>query len=273
MQRRPVRCRHATTPSQTTLAEYRTPTTRPRRWSRWRCAVVAPTTSPASWPTSSTTTTTRTTTERARRRRGRRAAQLPSASAARHPCGPRRPADSTVVRQPGRAPPTPATASRRADRAAHAGHRDRCWAAVFGWYAWAQQQYYVRQPSPTPALSLPSTADRPRNCSDLQLSNVVETSDIACRDLPEFEQEQVPRHIPARSLDGAAGHRGAAGRRSRALQPEEPAVRLPGAAMSASTGVSVSTDHHHPSRPTQRRDASCCCCCSPTRFARGVRPS
>lgn len=76
---------------------------------------------------------------------------------------------------------------------------------VFGWYAWAQQQYYVgTAESGSGSGEVVAIYRGPaQQLFGLQLSKVVDESPITFDSLPEFEQEQVNATIPARSLAGA----------------------------------------------------------------------
>ena len=158
----------------------------------------------------------RATDEQAHRRRGRRSpAQLPSTASCptRLPAAPPGSLSSRSIRQRR----NPAGVSRRESLCSP---RLRCWllglllGAGFGWYAWAQQQYYVAHVGHVPTASVVAIYRGPaQQLFGFQLSTVVETSDVGVAQLPEFEQEQVAATIPARSLDGAQRDRRAAGRR------------------------------------------------------------
>jgi len=75
--------------------------------------------------------------------------------------------------------------------------------AGIGWYAWAQKQYYVAT-SDTALGPVVAVYQGPaQELFGLELSQLVESSDVEVVNLPEFEQEQVAETIPARSLDGA----------------------------------------------------------------------
>lgn len=75
--------------------------------------------------------------------------------------------------------------------------------AAIGWYAWAQQQYYVAATSQSGSELVAVFQGPAQELFGFQLSKVVETSDVAVVDLPEFEQDQLAATIPARSLAGA----------------------------------------------------------------------
>lgn len=75
--------------------------------------------------------------------------------------------------------------------------------AGFGWYAWAQQQYYVAEVGSSDGGLVAIYKGPAQELFSFQLSTVVETSDVGVAQLPEFEQDQLVATIPARSLDGA----------------------------------------------------------------------
>ena len=74
---------------------------------------------------------------------------------------------------------------------------------TLGWYAWAQQQYYVAPAESDNGTVVAVFRGPAQQLFGLQLSKVVQTSTIDIQELPEFEQEQVAATIPARSLTGA----------------------------------------------------------------------
>ncbi|MFZ0325483.1 MAG: protein phosphatase 2C domain-containing protein [Actinomycetes bacterium] len=75
--------------------------------------------------------------------------------------------------------------------------------AVFGWYTWAQKQYFVgAYPSATgDAVAIYRGPSEP--LFGIDLSSVEQTTDITMATLPEFEQQAVASTIPARSLEDA----------------------------------------------------------------------
>jgi protein phosphatase len=75
--------------------------------------------------------------------------------------------------------------------------------AGIGWYAWAQQQYYVGAADGSNGDLVAVYRGPAQKLFGFQLSQVVETSDVGVADLPEFEQDQLTATIPARSLEGA----------------------------------------------------------------------
>jgi serine/threonine protein phosphatase PrpC len=75
--------------------------------------------------------------------------------------------------------------------------------AAIGWYAWAQQQYYVAATEGTSGDVVAVYRGPAQKLFGFELSTVVETSDITVAALPEFEQDQVTDTIPARGLDDA----------------------------------------------------------------------
>ncbi len=76
--------------------------------------------------------------------------------------------------------------------------------STIGWYAWAQQQYYVASTPGSDGEVIAVYRGPAQELFGFQLSKVVETSAISVADLPEFEQDQLAATIPARSLDGAS---------------------------------------------------------------------
>lgn len=75
--------------------------------------------------------------------------------------------------------------------------------AGIGWYAWAQQQYYVGAAEVDSDTVVAVYQGPAQELFGFQLSTVVEATTVDVADLPEFEQEQLSATIPARSLDGA----------------------------------------------------------------------
>jgi PPM family protein phosphatase len=75
--------------------------------------------------------------------------------------------------------------------------------AAIGWYAWAQQQYYVGVVDEDAGAVVGVYQGPAQELFGFQLSTVVESSEVHLDELPEFEQEQLTATIPARSLDGA----------------------------------------------------------------------
>jgi protein phosphatase len=75
--------------------------------------------------------------------------------------------------------------------------------STIGWYAWAQQQYYVAS-TPGEASDVVGVFRGPaQELFGFQLSKVVQTTQVDVADLPEFEQDQLAATIPARSLEDA----------------------------------------------------------------------
>jgi len=75
--------------------------------------------------------------------------------------------------------------------------------STIGWYAWAQQQYYVASTPGGDGDVIAVFQGPAQELFGFQLSKLVSTTDIHVGDLPEFEQDQLTATIPARSLDGA----------------------------------------------------------------------
>jgi len=75
--------------------------------------------------------------------------------------------------------------------------------AGFGWYAWAQQQYYVGAYGTGTTSTVAVYRGPAEALFGIDVSSVVQDSGIALADLPEFEQQEVLDTIPARSLQGA----------------------------------------------------------------------
>ena len=74
---------------------------------------------------------------------------------------------------------------------------------VFGWYAWAQKQYYVAATTTDSGNTVAIFRGPAQQLFGLQLSNVVQTSAIPVDTLPELERQQLLGTIPARSLSDA----------------------------------------------------------------------
>ena len=75
--------------------------------------------------------------------------------------------------------------------------------SIIGWYAWAQQQYYVASTSASDGDVIGIFRGPAQELFGFQLSDVVETTAIDVAALPEFEQDQLAATIPATSLDRA----------------------------------------------------------------------
>jgi len=74
---------------------------------------------------------------------------------------------------------------------------------VFGWYTWAQQQYYVGGHDSATGTTVAVYRGPAEALFGIDLSSVVQDTDIELASLPEFEQQEVRNTIPARSLDDA----------------------------------------------------------------------
>lgn len=76
--------------------------------------------------------------------------------------------------------------------------------AVFGWYTWAQRQYYVGVAGDGALATVAVYRGPAQALFGLQLSSVVQTTDLRLESLPDFEKQQVMNTIPARSLGSAS---------------------------------------------------------------------
>ncbi len=75
--------------------------------------------------------------------------------------------------------------------------------AGFGWYTWAQQQYFVGAHDTGTSSTVAVYRGPAEALFGIDVSSVVTDTDIALADLPEFEQQEVLDTIPARSLQDA----------------------------------------------------------------------
>lgn len=75
--------------------------------------------------------------------------------------------------------------------------------ASIGWYTWARQQYYVGTATSTAGEVVAIYRGPAEQLFGVQLSELVEATDLVVAELPEFEQEQLAGTIPARSQAGA----------------------------------------------------------------------
>jgi protein phosphatase len=75
--------------------------------------------------------------------------------------------------------------------------------AMFGWYAWARQQYYVATSEGDTGLVVAVYRGPAEQLFGIKLSELVSQSDLLVAELPEFEQEQLVNTIPARGPDDA----------------------------------------------------------------------
>jgi protein phosphatase len=76
--------------------------------------------------------------------------------------------------------------------------------STIGWYAWAQQQYYVASTPGGDSAVIGVFRGPAQELFGFQLSKVVTTTPVDVADLPEFEQDQLAATIPARSLEDAS---------------------------------------------------------------------
>ena len=114
--------------------------------------------------------------------------------------------------------------------------------AGIGWYAWAQKQYYVAT-SDTALGPVVAVYQGPaQELFGLELSQLVETSEVEVANLPEFEQEQVGETIPARSLDGAREIVTRLADQADRCISREPALRMPGGTMSVAAASRAAFD-------------------------------
>ena len=100
---------------------------------------------------------------------------------------------------------------------------------VFGWYAWAQQQYYVGPSGTDPAATVAVFRGPAQALFGVQLSNVVATTDLSVDTLPDFERQQLESTIPARSLDDAQVIVDRLQQEATACAGDKPASGCPGA--------------------------------------------
>jgi protein phosphatase len=70
--------------------------------------------------------------------------------------------------------------------------------AMFGWYAWARQQYYVATADTDTGAVVAVYRGPAEQLFGLKVSELVSQTDLLVTDLPEFEQEQLAATIPAR---------------------------------------------------------------------------
>ncbi|MDH4352605.1 MAG: protein phosphatase 2C domain-containing protein [Actinomycetota bacterium] len=75
--------------------------------------------------------------------------------------------------------------------------------AVFGWYAWARQQYFVATSETDSGVVVAVYRGPAEQLFGIKLSELVSQSDLLVAKLPEFEQEQLASTIPARGPEDA----------------------------------------------------------------------
>ncbi len=75
--------------------------------------------------------------------------------------------------------------------------------ALFGWYAWARQQYFVATSETDAGVVVAVYRGPAEQLFGIKFSELVSQTDLLVAELPEFEQEQLATTIPARGPDDA----------------------------------------------------------------------